>query len=270
MSLPFVIGYDATHANIAHLPKGQAAGYTTGSPDIKWTAEDWAAHPGAIRYDQDGNASDPTADILDVERGAASPAECGPWSKAAALSYATGKRPGQRMPAIYMSAGNVTTVVNALVAAGHNGGIGLIVANWSISELAAVAEVEAAAGPFPVHGIQFTDSPGFYDIAVYSTAWVNTVSGKPQPPAPAPDPRPLPKPAPVPEPKPAPKPPVRHVTDGRTTPAQLAGSRPETFPALVAFSLAQYTPADTGELLAALTKSRGRLPKGIPWYTVNP
>jgi hypothetical protein len=73
---------DATHANIGQLPKGiQVAGYTTGTADIQWTAQDWAAHPDAARIDQDPAASGPTADILDIEAGAANPASAPDWVK---------------------------------------------------------------------------------------------------------------------------------------------------------------------------------------------
>lgn len=90
-----VVVYDATHANIGQLPKGvQVAGYTTGSAGIQWTAQDWAAHPGAVRIDQDPAASDPTADILDIEAGAATPASAPDWVKRARASYESQARPG--------------------------------------------------------------------------------------------------------------------------------------------------------------------------------
>ena len=66
-----VVGYDLIGANIGHAPAGaQLAGYSTGSGGIPWTAAQWAAHPGTVRIDQDAAASDPTADVLDVEGGA--------------------------------------------------------------------------------------------------------------------------------------------------------------------------------------------------------
>jgi len=75
-----VLVCDATHANIGQLPKGvQVAGYTTGTADIQWTAQDWAAYPDAARIDQAPAASDPTADILDIEAGAATPASAPDW-----------------------------------------------------------------------------------------------------------------------------------------------------------------------------------------------
>lgn len=180
--MSIVIGYDATHANIARLPKGaQAAGYTTGSPDIKWTAADWAAHPGALRICQDALASDTTADYLDIERYAATNGEAARWYRAALASYHAAKRPGQRWPALYTSASNVTPLVNALKADGVASGPKLIIANWNLTQAQAIAEVITGVfGSFSVVGVQFAD-PGPYDINVFSRAWLDTVSGQPPP-----------------------------------------------------------------------------------------
>ena len=80
-----VLVFDATHDNIGALPAGaQVAGYTTGTgTHIRWTAADFAAHPGAVRIDQDPAASDPTADVLDIEAGAATPASAPGWVRRA-------------------------------------------------------------------------------------------------------------------------------------------------------------------------------------------
>lgn len=167
--------FDAIHANITHLPKGQAAGYATGlGTHIPWTAADWAAHPGAVRIDQDPAASDPTADVLDVESGAAGPSVAPGWAKRAQVDYLTAKRPGQRRPAVYMSRFQVTAVCNALAAAGQ-AGVGLWIADWSMTRAAAEAEVNAASGPFPVVGVQYSNA-GLYDISVFSAAWLKEVS----------------------------------------------------------------------------------------------
>jgi hypothetical protein len=191
-----VVGYDTTHALIASLPAGAlAAGYTTGSPDIAWTAQDWAAHPHALRICQDWDVSadistqDPdllaiiTSDYLDTESGAAVPADAPGWYKQALACYKAGTRPGQRLPGFYMSANSVTDVVNHLVSGGVTSGPVLIVADWNLSEPQAVADVYNASGPFPIRGVQFRD-PGPYDIDVYDSAWLNAVSGTVTPPAP--------------------------------------------------------------------------------------
>lgn len=183
MAISIVVGYDATHANIAHLPKGQACGYTTGSQEIQWTAADWAAHPTAVRICQDSGATDHTADVLDVERYAATYADCPVWAKEAITNYEKIARPGQRKPAIYCSASTVTAVVNALKGGGVAGGIGLWVANWNLTEAQAVADVQTASGPFPIIGIQYTDAPHYYDVDVFDQTWLATVA-EPAPPKP--------------------------------------------------------------------------------------
>lgn len=166
---------DAIHLNIGHMPPGQRCGYTTGTTDIRWTNADWAANPGAVRIDQDFG-SKPSSDVLDVERGAATPADSPVWSKQAMTDFDSAARPGQRRPAIYMSAVNVTPVVNALIAGGVTSGVGLMVANWSLTEAQAIADVVAAAGPFPIIGVQYSNGT-FYDFDVFDGGWLADVSG---------------------------------------------------------------------------------------------
>lgn len=176
-----VPGADATTGNAGAIPAGlQAAGYTTG-PGIAWTAKQWAARPGAVRIDQDPSARDPTADVLDVENGAASPAECAGWYRAALADFKTGKRPGQREPAFYVNLSNVGQVAGDLLAAGITGA-GLWIAEWSFSQAVAQALLTWATstgGPWPVMGIQYSDQGGggAYDLNVFSGAWLGRVSG---------------------------------------------------------------------------------------------
>jgi hypothetical protein len=235
-----VVGYDAIRTNIPTLPKGaQVAGYSTGSGDVPWSAADFAAHPGALRIDQDAAASDATADYLDVENGAATFADCPVWAKAALHNWATGVRPGQRRPAIYMSASNVTNVVNALVFGGVAGGVGLVVANWNLSETQAVADVQAASGPFPVVGIQFK-SGTTYDIDVYSGAWLADVSRHPQ------------------------AGPFRQAMDGKETLEQYAASRDANTMNMLNRSIDHWDSADLEDITDMV------LPLGFPVYTASP
>jgi hypothetical protein len=174
--MSFTLAYDVTGAFYGTQPAGhQLCGYLTGSDGIAWTPAMWAAHPGAVRIDQDPDASVPSADVLDVERGAATPAEAAAWARQAMFDFTHAVRPGQRQPSVYCSASTVTTVVNALNAGGVGAGVGLWVANWSLSEAQAVTDVLTAAGPFPVTGVQFTDD-GDYDTDVFSSAWLSNVS----------------------------------------------------------------------------------------------
>jgi hypothetical protein len=69
---------DATHGNVSHLVARRSeldlvAGYGTGSPDIRWTDDDWAQFPGIphVVIDQ-GYTGSPlmTATVRDCEEGA--------------------------------------------------------------------------------------------------------------------------------------------------------------------------------------------------------
>src|SRR5262249_22872316 len=227
-----VIGRDAIHANVSHLPSGQTAGYTTGSADIRWTLADWHAHPQGVRICQD-SGSDHTADVLDVERGAATNADACRWYPAARAAFKAAARPGPRHPAIYTSASNVTPVVNALIAAGITAGR-LWVANWNLNHDQAAAEVENASGPFPVIAVQYDNGP-FYDTNVFSPEWLADVSQAG---------------------------PHKHATQAGGTVAGLAASRhmdPDTWLALQ---------AKLGADVRAL--SSGPLKAGITWLSVNP
>lgn len=171
------LAFDATRRNIRSIPKGaQAAGYTTGSSDIKWTADDWKTHPHAIRICQD-HGSDTTADILDMETNAAVPKDCAVWAIKALANYRAGKRIGQRSPAIYASASRITEVVNALNAGHIHSGIGLWVAHWGLTQAQAVMNVANAAGPFPIIGMQFRNTTS-NDLNIFSSEWLANVSAK--------------------------------------------------------------------------------------------
>jgi hypothetical protein len=172
-----VVGYDVIGANLSHAPAGaQLAGYTTGTGPVPWPASAWAQHPTAVRICQDPGATDHTADVLDVESGAATFGDCAPWAKAALGNFAKGTRPGQRQPVIYASGSAITPVVNALIAGGVKSGVGLWVANWSIGEAVAFADVVNASGPFPIMAVQWK-SGAFYDTDVFSQDWLSNRSG---------------------------------------------------------------------------------------------
>jgi hypothetical protein len=172
-----IVGYDCIHLNVHNIPAGaQAAGYTTGSADIVWTAADWASHPGAVRICQDFGATDTTADVLDVESGAATNGQTAGWVKSATSSFNSARRAGQRTPAVYTSASNVTPLVNTLFADGVKGGVGLWVANWNLSESQAIEDIQAAAGPFPIVAVQY-GSGTWGDFDVFSGTWLRRTSG---------------------------------------------------------------------------------------------
>lgn len=119
--------------------------------------------------------------MLDVENGAATPADCPVWAKSAMVNYHAAARPGQRSPAIYANGSNISAVCNSLIAGGITSGIGIWLADWNLNAVQAAARVAAASGPFPVIGVQFSDA-GLYDISQFSLQWLSAVSGPPPPP----------------------------------------------------------------------------------------
>jgi hypothetical protein len=89
---------DATHANVpalTHAAVQLVAGYVTGSPDVQWTAGDWALFPGVphVTIDQGYTGSPvPDATVRDVETGA--------WGVGAAVTAKPWTPP---RPTIYIS-----------------------------------------------------------------------------------------------------------------------------------------------------------------------
>lgn len=157
------------------------AGYSTGSGGIPWPRAAFDAHPGTVRICQDPSASDETADLIDVEQFAASNSVVPGWVRRAENSWQQALRPGQRWPAAYTSASNVTPMVNTLLANGISSNTGLVIANWNLSDPQAIADVLSATGPFPVVGIQWRGGGQIgrpYDLDVFSEAWLNGTSGR--------------------------------------------------------------------------------------------
>lgn len=182
MATGFTIGCDAIAANLGRVPSGvQLASYVTQAhpgDGIAMSAGQLAANPGIIRIAQSpllGADEAPHADVLDMEDLAATLSDCAPWAIDAQSNFDKGTRPGQRRPAIYCSQGKVHDVVNSLVGGGVKSGVGLWLANWSITQSQAIADVMSGSGPFPVIGIQFAD-PGPFDRDVWSAAWLADVS----------------------------------------------------------------------------------------------
>lgn len=182
------LGADVISENLHLVPVGAfpvLGLYVTqvggGTGFIAATPAQLAAHPDCVKYGQLPSGDPFWVDVLDKEAGAATDQEVKDWAHNAQSSFTAGTHPGQRMPAIYVSANGVSQVANDLVAAGVTSGIGLIIANWNLSEAQAAADVIAHAGPFPIVGLQYRD-PGPYDLDVYLTEWLLERSG-PKPPA---------------------------------------------------------------------------------------
>lgn len=168
--------FDAITSNEPTLPPDfQVAGYTTGH-GIAWTTAQFAKHTKphpAVRIDQDPNASDPTADILDVENGAATVADIPVWLTLARASFKAGTRPGQRWPAIYCSLNTLDSAIHELNTHGFTD------CPFAIPELTnrgdAINKVSSATGPFPRIWQQFKFGNTF-DSGIMSVSWLTNVS----------------------------------------------------------------------------------------------
>jgi hypothetical protein len=180
MTITVIDGADATTENVSKLPSGLGivAGYATGQ-GIAWTAAQLAQYPGAIIIDQDPQASDPMADVLDVENGAATPADAPAWVARAAADYHAGTRPGQRWPAIYASAAAMPAVTAALreAPAGPPAPY-LWVADWTGNRAQAATMLGTHIDTYPVIGVQYANM-GAYDVNVFDAAWVTSRSAAP-------------------------------------------------------------------------------------------
>jgi hypothetical protein len=185
--LEIVVAYDCTGADLGKFPMPRGVGlvgYVTGSQGVPWTAAQFAQHPDAVRIDQSpiNTPADELADEADYEAGAVTLADLPAWYRAALANYNKAARPGQRAPAVYASASNITPVCNAFVAAGITSGPRLHVAHWDLPVEQAIDTLTYSGGPFPVIGIQIHNA-GLYDVNLYLASWWSTVSHVP-PPAP--------------------------------------------------------------------------------------
>lgn len=193
MSNAVILGFDTIGDNEHLLPDDVfALGYDTqvgANSGIEWTTAQFARHAlpyPAAHIDQDPAASDPLADWLDVEAGAANEREIVDWLMRAQNDYRTDARPGQRWPGLYMSESNVSGAVTILEHAGNAilKPVPFWVANYSIGLDEASRRVASAIGPYPAWGYQYTDLGlgGVADADVFLLEWVTSFKGPVTPP----------------------------------------------------------------------------------------
>lgn len=151
--MSYVVMADAIHADAWNVPVTipKVAGYVTGTPDIQWTAGDWAHFPssGHVRIDQSpalGAWASGAADVADMENGAA--------SQATVIQEALTRQAKGWFSFVYVAEGNFAALESAVAAAGLTGHVQYWVANWNLSEAEAAAQLQEE-----VVAIQFA-SPG--------------------------------------------------------------------------------------------------------------
>jgi hypothetical protein len=178
------LGWDATHDNVLSIPHNAAVvmGYDTGTPDIRWTPNDWGQFPTTrkVHIDQGGIGSKVnTATVRDVETGA--------WTPEAAVIDTKGW--DAERPTIYCNQNTLPRVL----AAGWHGDLWLAIPSNIRPTVPPVVEgctVVAVqfdfAGPYdrsvvfddtwprevpPVTGTMFPEPTGFTETATVDLKW---------------------------------------------------------------------------------------------------
>jgi hypothetical protein len=155
MTTALVTMLDATVANARNIPPSTAkvAGYITG-PGVAWTSREWSLFPkaGKVRIEQDPPAAYPLhSDELDVERGAATPADVPGWVETR-ISH------GIEWSTIYGSLDFLGASVDELRKAGYSHFIGHVdahLANWNLSEQEAAALIGTQVHGLTVRAVQW-------------------------------------------------------------------------------------------------------------------
>lgn len=151
----YVIQVDTIHANVGKLPGNLIAvmGYDTGTPDIAWTAEDWARFPlaGKVIVDQSPDLAQfaaGKANVADVERGAAT---------VESFIAAARQREAMKLDStIYISLDPLRDAIGQMIRAGLNTHVRYFVADYGFSMNEAIDYLHTH--PVAV-GVQFA-SPG--------------------------------------------------------------------------------------------------------------
>jgi hypothetical protein len=152
MAVATAIMIDTIHDDVGNIPVSapKVAGYITGTPDIQWTAADWARFPrsGKVQINQDGSTCVSLAGVANV-----ADYEPGAFTQEQVLEWVKLRKHSHLACAVYVSASNQASLTSALQEAGYTG-VDLWVANWSLSE-AEAAELLTTAGNYPVVAVQW-------------------------------------------------------------------------------------------------------------------
>lgn len=180
---------DTIHDNVGSLPHGLAyvGGYVSGTPDIQWTANDWAQFTGIHVRNYQGYGPVPDLhlfDELDVENGALSPAS-------AANIVRDRVNAGIQWTTIYGSDGALAATASAVQAFGNsiwNGHVNCRLANWDLNRDQAAAILGSLVHGMSCVGVQWaspSSNPGTIlpgtnltlsranaDLSVVDASWV--------------------------------------------------------------------------------------------------
>ena len=154
---------DAIHANVGNVPAStpKVAGYVTGTPDIRWTHQDWQRFPraGTLRIDQSPGLAEyasNAASVADIEPGAG--------TVGAFVTASQSRLRLHRLLWFYGTQSVISQVSAALTAAGIPlSECGAWLANWNLSEAEADAALGTAIAGIRLVGVQWaspTSNPG--------------------------------------------------------------------------------------------------------------
>jgi hypothetical protein len=151
MTVPTVTMMDAIGASSHNIPVNVArvGAYVTGTGDVPWSTleKNRFTSKQLVTIDQlPADPGDTNAMVCDCEYGAATIKDAVDWCKA---RIAMKKR-----PTVYIQASNLTSLVNALVAANIKSA-DIWLANWNLNLVQATDMVVKSGGPFPIVAVQW-------------------------------------------------------------------------------------------------------------------
>jgi len=206
MTVPVVQMADTVVGSAHNIPKNfpRVGGYVTGTPDVRWTDQEWALFPPAshVRIEQGYGALLNVADYdeIDVEAGAISPQTCAGMIAARVAA-------GHNWTTVYASRNNLALVATAVKAHGDSvwiGHVDCILADWDLNQGEATALVGTMVEGMTCVGVQWASPrsnpdtllPGTtmtlreanVDLSVVAADWNPSGIGNVPPPPPPPPP----------------------------------------------------------------------------------
>lgn len=200
MTIETVTMYDTIGQSAGNIPTSalKVGGYVTGTDNILWPADRWSlfTKAGHVRIDQSESASDfvdGTADVVDVETGAA--------TFASASSAVKARQANSLDSTVYVDTANVDDLMSAFHTDDVNiAAVNVWLANWSLNEAEAAALIGTDVQGMTVVAVQWaspssnpnTPVPGDtshtllqsnLDLSVAEAAWIPAPGYVPTPPA---------------------------------------------------------------------------------------
>lgn len=128
---------DTVHVTVNNVPADapKVAGYTTGTPDIQWTAGDWSRfkRSARVRINQHPAITDSGLDVIDLE--------ARDWTLGLAIEECLRRKRRGIRTTIYLSLSRLIQTRLAVSAAGLVGFVRFWIADWDLSRDEAIAHL---------------------------------------------------------------------------------------------------------------------------------